>query len=122
MPFQQNYLLSTPSSTELNRLYPTPEFFAKGRDHLHRVLQDNYNPVQFFQQGKPQQKTNKKLHLSTGKFIDGAGVVIPYIKGLSEQYRHTLAKYKVKSFLYRYQHHQVFTHTSKRSNSRCSEN
>ena len=29
-----------------------------------------------------------------GKFIEGATVVIPYIKGLSEQYRHTLAKYK----------------------------
>ena len=28
------------------------------------------------------------------KFIEGARVVIPYIKGLSEQYRHTLAKIK----------------------------
>ena len=60
-------------------------------DHLHKVLQDNHYPTQFFQQGKPQQKTNKKPNPSTGKFIEGARVVIPYIKGLSEQYRHTLA-------------------------------
>ena len=38
----------------------TPEFFAKEMDHLHEVLQDNHYPTQFFQQGKPQQKTNKK--------------------------------------------------------------
>ena len=41
--------------------------------------------------------TNKKPNLSTWKFI-GARVVIPYIKGLSEQYRHTLAKYRVRVF------------------------
>ena len=66
-------------------------------DHLHKVLTDNHYPTQFFQQGKPQQKTNGKPNPPTGKFI-GARVVIPYIKGLSEQYRHTLAKYKVKEF------------------------
>ena len=43
-------------------------------------------------------KTNKKPNPSTVKFIEGARVVIPYIKGLSEQYRHTLAKYKVRIF------------------------
>ena len=32
------------------------------------------------------------------KFIEGARVVIPYIKGLSEQYRYTLAIYRVKVF------------------------
>ena len=37
----------------------------------------------FFKQGKPQQKTNKKLN-PTEKSIEGARVVIPYIKGLSE--------------------------------------
>ena len=31
-------------------------------------------------------------------FIEGARVVIPYIKGLSEQYGHTLAKNKVRIF------------------------
>ena len=56
-------------------------------DHFHNVLQDNNYPTQFFQQGKPQKKTNKKPHPSTVKFIEGARVVIPYIKGLSEQYR-----------------------------------
>ena len=74
----------------------TPEFLAKEMDHLHKVLQENHYPAQFFQQGKPQQKTNKKPYPSTIKFIEGARVVIPYIKGLSEQYRHTLAKYRVR--------------------------
>ena len=67
-------------------------------DYLHKVLHDNHYPTQFFQQGKPQQKTNKKSNPSTEKFIEGARVVIPYIKGLSEQYRHTLAKYRVRVF------------------------
>ena len=67
-------------------------------DRLHKVLQDNHYPTQFFQQGKPQQKTNKKPNPSTVKFIEGARVVIPYIKGLSEQYRHTLAKCSVRLF------------------------
>ena len=67
-------------------------------DHLHRVLQDNHYPTQFFQQGKPQQKANKKPNPSTVKFIEGARVVIPYIKGLSEQYRHPLVKYRVRVF------------------------
>ena len=70
-----------------------PEFIAKEMDHLHKVLQDNYYPAQFFQQGNLQQKTNKKPNPSTGRFIEGARVVIPYIKGLREQYRHALAKY-----------------------------
>ena len=67
-------------------------------DPLHKVLQDIHYPTQFFQQGKSQQKTNKKPNSSTGRFIERARVVIPYIKGLSEQYRHTLAKYRVKVF------------------------
>ena len=70
----------------------TPEFLAKEMEHLNKVLQDNHYPTQFFQQGKPQQRANKKPNPSTVKFIEGARVVIPYIKGLSEQYRHTLAK------------------------------
>ena len=64
--------------------------------YLHRVLQDNHYPTQFSQQSKPQEKTNKKPNRSTVKFIEGARVVIPYIKDLSEQYRHTLAKYRVR--------------------------
>ena len=75
-----------------------PEFLAKEMDHLHKVLQDNHYPTQFFQQGKPQQKTNKKPNPSTVKFIAGTRVVIPYIKGLSEQDRHTLAKCRVRVF------------------------
>ena len=48
--------------------------------------------------GNPQQKTNKKPNTSTGKFIEGARVVIPYIKGPHEQWRHTLAKYRIRVF------------------------
>ena len=55
-----------------------------------------YYLAQFFQQGKPQQETNKKPNPSTGKFIEGTRIVIPYIKGLSEQYKDTLAKYSLK--------------------------
>ena len=39
-----------------------------------------------------------KPNPSTGKFIEGHRVVISYIKGLSEQYRCTLAKYKATVF------------------------
>ena len=67
-------------------------------DHLHKVLQDNHYPLQFFQQDKPKQKTNKKPNPSMEKFIEGARVVIPNIKGLSEQYRHNLAKFRVRVF------------------------
>ena len=67
-------------------------------DHLYKVLQDNHYPAQFFQQGKPQQKTKRRLNPSTGKFIEGARVVMPYNKGLNEQYRHTIAKYRVRVF------------------------
>ena len=67
-------------------------------DHLHKLLQGNHCPTQFFQQDKAQQKSNKTPIPSTGKFTEGATVVIPYIKCLSEQYRHTLAKYRVKVF------------------------
>ena len=76
----------------------TPEFLAKEMDNLHKVLQDNHYPTQFFQQSKPQEKANRKPNPSTVKFIEGARVAIPYIKGLSEQYRHTLAKYRVRVF------------------------
>ena len=75
----------------------TPEFLANEMDHLHKVLQNNYYPTQFFQQGKPQQKTNRKPN-PFRRDIEGAIVVIPYIKGISEQYRQTLAKYKVRVF------------------------
>ena len=75
----------------------TPEFLAKEMDHFHRVLQDNHYPTQFLQ-GKPQQKANKKPNLSTVKFIERTTVVIPYITSLSEQYRHTLAKFTVRVF------------------------
>ena len=49
-------------------------------EFLHRVLQDNHYPTQFFQQSKAQEKANKKPNPSTVKFIEATGVVIPYIK------------------------------------------
>ena len=42
---------------------------------------------------------NIKPNPSTRKFIEGTRVVIPCIKSFSEQYRHTLTKYKVRVFL-----------------------
>ena len=41
---------------------------------------------------------SNKANPSTVKFIEGARVVIPYIKGLSKKYRHPLAKYRVRVF------------------------
>ena len=67
-------------------------------DHLHKVPQDNHYPTQFCKQGKPKQKINRKPHPSTVKFIEGPRVVIQYMKGISEQYRHAQAKYKVRVF------------------------
>ena len=89
-------------------------------DHLHKVLQDNHYPPQFFQQGKPKQKTNKNPTPSMEKFIEGARVVIPYIKGLSEQYMHTLAKYRFRVFFKGTRTIKSLTDASKRSNSRCT--
>ena len=97
LKFQQNYLLSTPSSTELNKCLLHLNSWQK-MDHLHKVPQDSHYPAQFFQQGNPKQNTNGKPNPSTGKFIEGARVVTPYTKGLSEEYRYTLAKYKVRVF------------------------
>ena len=46
------------------QICPTPEFFVKGMEHLHKILQGNQYPAQFFQQGKPQKKTKKsQTHL-----------------------------------------------------------
>ena len=38
----------------------TPEFLAKEMDHLHKVLQDNHYPTNYFKQSKPQQQANEK--------------------------------------------------------------
>ena len=104
LDYNSNHLISAKLSvihTLLHRakdICSTPEFLVKEMDHPHKVLQDNHYQTQFFQQGKPQQKTKKKPNQSTGKFTEGARVVIPYIKGLSEQCRNTLAKYRVRVF------------------------
>ena len=87
-------------------------------DHLHKVLQDKHYPAQFFQQGSPNRKPNENPNPSMEKFIEGARVVIPYIKGLSEQHKHTLAKYKVRVFSKGTSTITFFTHASKGSNLR----
>ena len=51
-----------------------------------------------FNKANPNRKPAKSQSHLWKKFIEGARVVIPYIKGLSEQYRHTLAKYRVRVF------------------------
>ena len=45
----------------------------------------------------PNRKPTKAKPIRS-KVYKGARVVIPYIKGPSEQYRHTLAKYRVRGF------------------------
>ena len=64
----------------------TPEFLTKEMDHLHKVLQDNHYQYSSFKRANPNIKLTKKPDPSTVKFIEGARVVIPYIKGLREQY------------------------------------
>ena len=75
----------------------TQEFLAKEIDHLHKVLQETITQHNSFNKANPNRKTIKsKTH--PRKFIEGVRVVIPYIKGLSKQYRHNLAKYRVRFF------------------------
>ena len=70
----------------------TPEFLAKEMDHLHNVLQDNHYATHFIHQDTAKQKSNRKSNPTNGKFTVGARAFIAYIKGISKQYRHTLAK------------------------------
>ena len=97
LDYNSNYLISAKLSVihtfihRTKQVCSSSQFLVKEMEHLHKVLQDNLYPAQFFKQGKPQQKSKTKLNPSTEMFI-GARVVIPFIKGLSEQYRHTLAK------------------------------
>ena len=50
-----------------------------------------------FNKAKSKKKANNKSNTLTVKFTEGPRVVIPYFKGFSEQYRHTLAKYRVET-------------------------
>ena len=91
-PFQQNYLLFTPSSTKLNKYVLHLSFLQRKWITFTKSYKMTGRKQSSFNKPNP----NRKLNPSTGKFIEGSRVVIPYIKGLSEQYRHTLAKYKVR--------------------------
>ena len=121
-PFQQNYLLSTASSTELNKLVLHLNSLQRKWITFTKSYKITTTQHNSFNKANPQQKANKKPNPSTVKFIEVARVVIPNINGLSEQYRHTPAKYRLRDFFQRYHHHQVFTHVSKRFNSRCTDN
>ena len=72
----------------------TPEFLAKEVDHFPKSYRTTTTQHSSFNGAK----TNRRPNPSTGKFLEGARVVIPYIKDLHEQYRCTLAKYKVRVF------------------------
>ena len=82
-----DYNSNHPISAKLSVIYtlihrakqvcPTPEFLVNEMDHLHKVLQDSCYPTQLFQQGKPQQKVNKKQNPYAEKFIEETRVVIP---------------------------------------------
>ena len=68
-------------------------------NHLHKVLQDNNYLAHVLQQGKSQQKTNRKPNPLKEKFTEGTRIVISCIKVLNEQHRCTLAKCKTRVFL-----------------------
>ena len=115
-PFKQNYLLSTPLSQELNKYVLHPNSLQKKWITFTKSYKTITNQHSSFNKANPNRK-QQKPNWSTVKFIEGTRVVIPYVKGLSEPYRHTLAKYRVTVFFKGtstiYQHHQVFTHASK---------
>ena len=68
-------------------------------DHLHNSYKTTTTQNSSFNKANPNIKqTKSQTHLQES-FIEGARVVVPYIKGFSEQYRHTLAEYKVRVFL-----------------------
>ena len=87
-PSQQNYLLSTPSYTELNKYVLHLNLLQKKWIIFTKSHKTTTTQHISFNKANPNRKSNP----SAGNFIEGARVVIPYIKGLSEEYRHTLAK------------------------------
>ena len=93
-PFHQSYLLSTPSFTELNTYVLHLNFLQKEWITFTKSYKRTTTQHSSFNKANSNRKPNSPM----GKFIERARVVIPYIKGLSEQYRHTLAKYKVRVF------------------------
>ena len=95
-PFQQNYLLSTLSYTELNMFYTC--ILCKRNGSLSQSPTRQPLPNTVLSTRQTPTESQQKPNPSTVKFIEGARVVIPYIKGLREQYRHTLAQYKVRVF------------------------
>ena len=97
IPLQQNYLLSTTSSTELNKyvlhlnslqkkwITFTKSYKTSTTQHSSfKKANPNRKPTK--SQAHPQESLEKKLELSY------------HIKNLSEQYRYILEKYKDKEF------------------------
>ena len=65
LDYNSNHLISAKLSVihtlihRAKQLCSTSEFLAKEMDHLHRVLQDNHYPTQFFHQGNPNRNPTK---------------------------------------------------------------
>ena len=81
------------SSTELNKYVLHLDSLQKKWITFTKSYKTTNTQHSSFNKANP----NKKPNPSTGKFI-GARVVITYIKGLSEQYRYTVANYIVRVF------------------------
>ena len=60
----------------------TPELLAKKWIAFTKSYKTTTTHHNSFNKAKPKQKTNKKPNPSMEKFIEGARVVIPYVKGL----------------------------------------
>ena len=104
LDYNSNHLISAKLSVihtlihRAKQVCSTPEFLAKEMDHLHKVLQRQPLVNTVLPTRQTPTETNKKPNPSPVKFIEGARAVIPYNKGLNEQYRHTLAKQRVRVF------------------------
>ena len=84
-PFQQNCVLSTLSSTELNKYVLHLNSLQRKWITFTKSYKTFTTHHSSFNKANPQQKANKKSNPSTEKFTEGARVVIPHTKGLSEQ-------------------------------------
>ena len=98
IPFQQNYLLSTPSSTELNKYVLHLNSLQKKWITFIKSYKTTTTQHSSFNKANPNRKPTKSQTHPQESLWKELGVVKPHIKGLGEQFRHTLAKYKVRVF------------------------
>ena len=100
--------ISAKLSVILNLIHRAKQVYAKPEISCKRNWSPSQSPTRqplpntVLSTGQtPNRKPTKSLTHPQGKFIEGASIVIPYIKGLSKQYRHTLAKYKSLEFSFK---------------------